>query len=48
VKDGLDHLAGAQADVQPGVDMDLDMRLRIPERRKRGDGDELSLPQIER
>jgi hypothetical protein len=30
VKDGLDHLAGGQADVQPGVDVDLELRLRPP------------------
>jgi hypothetical protein len=34
VKDRLDDLAGGQADVQPSVDMDLQLRLRTAERRK--------------
>jgi hypothetical protein len=48
VEDCLDYLAGGQADVQTGVDVDLELRLCATERSERGDGDELSLPQVER
>jgi hypothetical protein len=35
VKDRLDYLAGGQTDVQPGVDMDLELRLCATERGER-------------
>jgi hypothetical protein len=47
VDDCLDHFARGQPDIQPGVDVELELRPGTAECCERGDRDELSLPQIE-